>query len=1007
MKAQQSVQASQSEAQAAEHAESVQLDTGEATLQQSQEIVQREETGAGGAAAGVHEAAAKGTQGSGGALPHLDAIQSAFGRHDVSGVQAFTGGEATAASEAMGANGFAVTGDGPAKVAFSGDPSLHTAAHEAAHAVVGNAGGVSLDGGVGKAGDAYEQHADAVADLVVQGKSAEGLLDEAVGGGGGGGAVQHQPAVQHQAASVQLDIKSDLRESMGGWGTDEEGIYDRLSRASGKELTAVANDAALMSELQGELSRGEMIQVLRMLPVSVERKLNMAMSGWGADEAFIHETLASASEQELARIANNPTMVERLQGELSRDHMLRVLDRLPMSVERKLGMAMSGWGADEAYILRTLQSATTEEKARVAQNGLLVSQLQGEVSHENMKQIFSTLNMPVERKLGLAMDGWGTDEAYIKDVLDGATQPELARVAGNDTLVNRLEDELSGEDQRSILDRLNLPLSRKLELAMRGWGTDEIYIATSITNAPEAEVVSVAQNDALIRRVYDELNFRRFDTGPQQRLANAIIINNNNVDLVRTAFEAYWDIDTKTENASNADSSGNAQPRTAVWGVEILRRTHDHLKDLPPQDARNSVFSTLTLLADSGGATMNAAGNFRLGEEAMAWRTDGLAQAASAGDTEIFLHDVSAFAVNSNITVGPEPSPDVHLITAVDAGTNKLTLATALTKGYPQGVIVSDGSTNQTARMGVGTDLTAAAAAGQKDIIVKDVDVFDAGDTVAIGRGGSREVHTIQTKDAANNKYTLQNNLANPQNNRSPVTRNDDAGFRRVNWLEAVIRHEIAHSVDTAVGGVTGFTQGLGGWWTGTSFDDWATAMGNPWQTNDGSTISDAEKRAIKDHIESERSGDGGHALNNGLDATHAINKYWNKGVPVIEATKPCVQGGKQYWTSPQNLQGFGGNYFALNHYYHKYQYYNDSVQTNRVRDYSIFSPAEFFAEVYTVYYEEAGDPSATMGSKVPVASWRDWITNNIHNRGMDPGGASESGHVSGGTGMKSGDSGE
>jgi hypothetical protein len=37
---------------------------------------------------------------------------------------------------------------------------------------------VQLAGGVGQKGDRYEQHADAVADLVVQGKPAEGLLDE-------------------------------------------------------------------------------------------------------------------------------------------------------------------------------------------------------------------------------------------------------------------------------------------------------------------------------------------------------------------------------------------------------------------------------------------------------------------------------------------------------------------------------------------------------------------------------------------------------------------------------------------------------------------------------------------------------------------------------------------------------------------------------------------------------------------------------------------------------------
>lgn len=156
--------------------------------------VQRQASPAAGAAEGpagleperVHQAAQHGTSGSGGSLPHLDRIQRSFGRHDVSGVRAHTDEAAAEGARAMGAEAFA---DGE-HVAFGGAPSLHTAAHEAAH-VVQQRGGVQLKGGVGEAGDRYEQHANAVADLVVQGKSAESLLDGYAGAGGArGGSVQ-------------------------------------------------------------------------------------------------------------------------------------------------------------------------------------------------------------------------------------------------------------------------------------------------------------------------------------------------------------------------------------------------------------------------------------------------------------------------------------------------------------------------------------------------------------------------------------------------------------------------------------------------------------------------------------------------------------------------------------------------------------------------------------------------------------------------------------------------
>ena len=124
----------------------------------------------------VHAAAAHGTSGGATALPHHAQIQQSFGRHDVGHIKAHVGGSAAEGAAAMGADAFAM-GE---HAAFAGPPDLHTAAHEAAH-VVQQRGGVQLKGGVGEAGDPYEQHADAVADLVVQGKSSEALLDQYAG----------------------------------------------------------------------------------------------------------------------------------------------------------------------------------------------------------------------------------------------------------------------------------------------------------------------------------------------------------------------------------------------------------------------------------------------------------------------------------------------------------------------------------------------------------------------------------------------------------------------------------------------------------------------------------------------------------------------------------------------------------------------------------------------------------------------------------------------------------
>lgn len=169
------------------------------------------------------------------ALPHRDAIQRSFGAHDVSGIQAHVGPTATEGVGAMGAEGFAIG----ASVGFAGAPSLHTAAHEAAH-VVQQRAGISLKTGVGEDGDEHERHADQVADRVVRGESAEDLLDARVSASG-------SLAI---AAGVQLRrIKSD-----GGYKPyqhlteDKLDAYfraDRLDKEDLLNIEALQNDRPL------------------------------------------------------------------------------------------------------------------------------------------------------------------------------------------------------------------------------------------------------------------------------------------------------------------------------------------------------------------------------------------------------------------------------------------------------------------------------------------------------------------------------------------------------------------------------------------------------------------------------------------------------------------------------------------------------------------------------------------------------------------------------------------
>lgn len=161
----------------------------------------------------VQSTAAAGVEGASGRLPHFGPVQKAFGRHDVSGIKSRTGGAAKEAAGALGAEAYA-QGD---SVAFAGSPDLHTAAHEAAHVMQQKAGKTPA-GGVGKEGDPLEQEADAIADKVVQGESAEGMISAMGDAGGGGdgapaGADDGGPEVQSKA------VQGRASEGGGGMGS--------------------------------------------------------------------------------------------------------------------------------------------------------------------------------------------------------------------------------------------------------------------------------------------------------------------------------------------------------------------------------------------------------------------------------------------------------------------------------------------------------------------------------------------------------------------------------------------------------------------------------------------------------------------------------------------------------------------------------------------------------------------------------------------------------------------
>ena len=173
-------------------------------------------------------------------LPFLERIQHSFGYYDVSDVEAHLGPGATAASQAIGAEAYTFGGE----IAFGAMPSLHTAAHEAAH-VIQQRAGIRLKDDVGQIGDRHELHADKVAEAVVQGRSATALLDRyGLKASGWNSAVPHGAIQQKKAstsmggtpvqlpddAQLEIDYKAEIDYYDSKADADETALVDRINQ---------------------------------------------------------------------------------------------------------------------------------------------------------------------------------------------------------------------------------------------------------------------------------------------------------------------------------------------------------------------------------------------------------------------------------------------------------------------------------------------------------------------------------------------------------------------------------------------------------------------------------------------------------------------------------------------------------------------------------------------------------------------------------------------------------
>jgi hypothetical protein len=183
-------------------------------------------------------------------------------------------------------------------VAFARAPDLHTAAHEAAH-VVQQRGGVQLAGGVGREGDVFEQHADRVADLVVQGRSAESTLDALAGSGAGGRAVQRIPGQEEN----EVQPVEEKKEGQEGEGQKQEGEHQEVEQ---QEKPQSERQKQLIEKAKLELAEAETNLEKAKRRRGNNDRVQEAITGLQEKVAGLEKDLA-AKLLELKELKNQPT----------------------------------------------------------------------------------------------------------------------------------------------------------------------------------------------------------------------------------------------------------------------------------------------------------------------------------------------------------------------------------------------------------------------------------------------------------------------------------------------------------------------------------------------------------------------------------------------------------------------------------------------------------------------------------------------------------------------------
>lgn len=248
-----------------------------------------------------------------------------------------------------------------------------------------------------------------------------------------------------------------LNQAIAGAGTDEAAIMKTLDGKSKGELAKIEQQykarhgERLRDALEGDLSGDALTRANALLDGQKSEAdaatIKEAVRGAGTDEATIYQTLQGKSPEERKAIAAayekkyGRSLLSDLKGDLSGadyDRAKALLDGDTAKAKAaEIRQAVSGPGTDERAIELALEGRSAEERAAIAtayqkQYGTsLRRDLKNDLGGNDLKKAQTLLEkgqLSDAEKLHYAVDGLGTDEDAIKQVLTNRSKSEINQI---------------------------------------------------------------------------------------------------------------------------------------------------------------------------------------------------------------------------------------------------------------------------------------------------------------------------------------------------------------------------------------------------------------------------------------------------------------------------------------------------------------------------------------------------------------------------------------------------